>query len=59
MPGAATDILGWVNRSLPDASERGNERRYGYESETPLTQSWLTTLTRKAAKENNELSSNR
>ncbi|WP_324677951.1 SDR family oxidoreductase [Hymenobacter sp. GOD-10R] len=59
MPGAATDILGWVNRSLPDASERGNERRHGYESETPLTQSWLTTLTRKAEKQNNELSSNR
>lgn len=54
-PGTTTDILGWVNRSLPDAtSDIGDVRRRGAESETPLTRSWLTTLTRNAEQQNNE-----
>lgn len=54
-PGTTADILGWLNRALPEAAgDIGDVRRRGAESETPLTRSWLTTLTRKAEKQNNE-----
>jgi len=56
-PGTAADLLGWVNRSLPKptANDWGDVRRRGSELETPLTRSWVTTLTQEAAEENNEL----
>lgn len=55
-PSTATDVLGWVNRSLPEAAgPAGNRRRSGAESESALTQSWITGLTRQAAEENNEV----
>ncbi|TGE18880.1 SDR family NAD(P)-dependent oxidoreductase [Hymenobacter elongatus] len=60
LPGTTTDVLGWVNRALPGRTgELGNERRHGYESESAVSQSWLTTLTRKAERANNELTSNK
>jgi short-subunit dehydrogenase len=59
LPGTTSDLLSWVNRTLPGPSdERGDERLHGYESESEASQSWLTTLTRKAERENNELTSN-
>ena len=56
LPGTTTDILSWMNRALPATGESpaANVRRTGFESETPLTRSPLTTLTRKAAAQNNE-----
>ena len=56
LPGTTTDILSWMNRALPATGESpaANVRRKGYESESALTRSPLTTLTRKAAAKNNE-----
>ncbi|KUG08688.1 SDR family NAD(P)-dependent oxidoreductase [Solirubrum puertoriconensis] len=55
-PGTVANMLSMVNRALPGTTgEIGDERRRGFESESPVTKSWLTTLTRKAEKENNEL----
>jgi NAD(P)-dependent dehydrogenase (short-subunit alcohol dehydrogenase family) len=53
-PGTTADILGVVNRVLPEAAGRGRERRLGRESETPLTRSFVTALGRKAARELNQ-----
>ncbi|NML65543.1 SDR family NAD(P)-dependent oxidoreductase [Hymenobacter sp. RP-2-7] len=55
-PGTTTDILAWVNRALPATGESAiaNERRKGYEVETPLTKSFLTKLNRDEAARNNE-----
>jgi short-subunit dehydrogenase len=52
-PGLTADILGWVNRLLP---ERGDSavRHTGSESETALTRSFLTRLGREAAREFNQ-----
>ncbi|HXG92408.1 MAG TPA: SDR family NAD(P)-dependent oxidoreductase [Blastocatellia bacterium] len=54
-PGLTADILGVVNQLLPKAGGIGTERAKGKESQTDLTQSWLTALTEKAARENNEV----
>ncbi|UOQ71322.1 SDR family NAD(P)-dependent oxidoreductase [Hymenobacter cellulosilyticus] len=56
LPGTTTDILSWLNRALPATGESpvANVRRTGYESESAVSRSPLTTLTRKAARENNE-----
>jgi short-subunit dehydrogenase len=54
-PGTTADLLSWVNRTLPGPTgKQGDARRFGHESESELSQSWLTGLTRKAEKENNE-----
>ncbi|WP_375434324.1 SDR family NAD(P)-dependent oxidoreductase [uncultured Hymenobacter sp.] len=54
-PGTTADMLSWVNRALPSPTgEQGDARRYGHESESAITKSWLTTLTRKAEKANNQ-----
>ena len=57
LPGTVTDALGWLNRSLPEAAlaPNGSERRKGYESESALSESFLTTLNKKEARKNNEL----
>ncbi|GAB3295237.1 SDR family NAD(P)-dependent oxidoreductase [Hymenobacter tenuis] len=55
-PGTTTDVLSWVNRTLPrSGGPLGDERRWGYESESEASKSWLTALTRKAEIQNNEL----
>ncbi|PJJ60842.1 SDR family NAD(P)-dependent oxidoreductase [Hymenobacter chitinivorans] len=56
LPGTTTDILSWLNRALPATgdSPAANLRRTGYESESAVSRSPLTILTRKAAAENNE-----
>lgn len=56
LPGTTVDVLAWVNRALPATGESAaaNERRKGYESETPITRSFLTKLNRDEAARNNE-----
>ena len=57
LPGLTADALALVNQFLPGADgpqSVGTETRTGGESETPVTQSVLTTLTQKAAQANNE-----
>jgi NAD(P)-dependent dehydrogenase (short-subunit alcohol dehydrogenase family) len=56
LPGITVDVLAWVNRALPATGESAaaNERRKGYESETPLSRSFLTKLNQQEAKRNNE-----
>ncbi|OGX80803.1 ketoacyl reductase [Hymenobacter lapidarius] len=57
LPGTTTDILSWLNRALPATGESpaANVRRTGYESQSAITRSPLTALTRKAAVKNNEV----
>lgn len=55
-PGTTIKLLGLINRFLPDAGPiEGLERHTGRESETPVTQSFVTSLTQKAAQEYNEV----
>jgi NAD(P)-dependent dehydrogenase (short-subunit alcohol dehydrogenase family) len=49
-PGTASAVLGVVNRFLPASGGVGQERRLGKESETRVTQSFLTTLGQRAAR---------
>jgi short-subunit dehydrogenase len=53
-PGTTADLLGLVNRVLPQAEGRDQDRHLGRESETPLTRSPLTALGRKAARDLNQ-----
>lgn len=55
LPGLGADALGWVNRLLPAPGGIGQQRARGYESESRLSQSPLTTLTQQAAINNNEM----
>jgi NAD(P)-dependent dehydrogenase (short-subunit alcohol dehydrogenase family) len=48
-PGLMAEALGVVNRLLPKAGGIGQERRLGRESETRVTQSFLTGLGQRAA----------
>ena len=55
-PGATIKILGLINRFLPDAGPvEGLQRHTGRESESRVTQSFVTGLTRKAAQEYKEI----
>jgi NAD(P)-dependent dehydrogenase (short-subunit alcohol dehydrogenase family) len=54
-PGLTSDILGAVNRFLPEPGGIGSGRASGAQSESSLAPSWLTALTEKAARENNEM----
>lgn len=51
-PNLTATVSALVNRTLPQDSNP--DRVHGTESETPLTRSWLTELTRRAAERNNE-----
>lgn len=52
-PGLMAAVLAATNRLLPQ--EASPEHHKGSESETPLTRSWLTGLTQRAARQNNEV----
>jgi NAD(P)-dependent dehydrogenase (short-subunit alcohol dehydrogenase family) len=56
-PGLTADVLGQVNRLLPSPGGIGHARVEGRDSESEVTRSWLTWLTRRAARRNNELAS--
>lgn len=51
-PNLTAAVSAWVNRFLPQDSTP--ERFTGKQSETPLSQSWLTELSRRASERNNE-----
>jgi NAD(P)-dependent dehydrogenase (short-subunit alcohol dehydrogenase family) len=48
-PGATSDMLALVNRLLPAPGGDGTARHLGRDSETPITESFLTTLGDRAA----------
>ena len=50
-PGLTADLLALANRLMPAPGGVGAERRRGKESETPLSQSFLTALGQQAARE--------
>jgi short-subunit dehydrogenase len=54
-PGVTAEILGQVNRTLPDAGGVGTERVRGAESQSRVSPSPLTALGDRAAARNNEL----
>jgi NAD(P)-dependent dehydrogenase (short-subunit alcohol dehydrogenase family) len=53
-PGLVTDILAFVNRTLPTADGGETTKRKGWESESALTRSPLTAMGRWAAQRYNE-----
>jgi short-subunit dehydrogenase len=55
-PGLTADLMGAVNYLLPDPGGIGTGRAKGSESESALSPSILTSLSDKAAIENNEMS---
>jgi short-subunit dehydrogenase len=57
-PGLTTDMLGLVNRVLPDAAGDDRARHLGKDSQTALTQSFLQSAGHKAANDYHQHSSN-
>ena len=55
MPGTTANVLGLVNRVLPAAGGIGTTRARGHESATPVSESFLTALGKRAAERNNEV----
>src|SRR5262249_1311399 len=53
-PGLTCDILGLLNRFLPDAAAGSMELRPGKECASEWAPSWLTKLSDEAAEQNNE-----
>jgi hypothetical protein len=54
-PGVTANMLGLMNRFLPTAAPlEGLDRKTGKESQTPISTSFLTALSQKAAREYNE-----
>jgi hypothetical protein len=51
-PNLTQSLMAFVNRRLPQ--DGSTDRFRGSESETPLTQSWVTETSRHAAERNNE-----
>jgi short-subunit dehydrogenase len=54
-PGASSLALAAVTRALPGAEGTRQTKAKGAESTTPITESWLTTLDRRAARRNNQI----
>lgn len=54
-PEVTTDLMSFVNRLLPKPGGIGVQTAKGYESESSLTRSWLTSLDEEAARENNQM----
>jgi NAD(P)-dependent dehydrogenase (short-subunit alcohol dehydrogenase family) len=55
MPGTTANVLGIVNRVLPGPGGIGTTRARGYESSTPVSESFLTAMNKRAAERNNEV----
>lgn len=55
MPATTADVLGLVNRALPSPGGIGTTRARGYESSTPVSESFLTAMNKRAAERNNEV----
>lgn len=56
VPGITIPALSTINRLLPSAEHGTEHKKKGSESETRLTQSWLTALDERAALKNNQIS---
>jgi NAD(P)-dependent dehydrogenase (short-subunit alcohol dehydrogenase family) len=54
-PGTTADLLGLVNRWLPEPGGIGSGRATGRDSESAVAPSWLTALGDRAARRNNQL----
>lgn len=54
-PGLTTNILGFINRFLPEPGGIGTRRAQGKDSRSSAAPSWLTGLSDEAARANNEL----
>jgi NAD(P)-dependent dehydrogenase (short-subunit alcohol dehydrogenase family) len=54
-PGLSATVLGWVNRLLPGTGGIGSDRAFGKDSHSSWSPSLLTSLSDKAARENNEI----
>jgi NAD(P)-dependent dehydrogenase (short-subunit alcohol dehydrogenase family) len=54
-PALTTDVLALINRLLPSMGGIGRRKARGYESESAISPSWLTSLNDQAAARNNEL----
>jgi len=54
-PGTTANLLGLVNRVLPEAGGIGTRRAPGRESKSAISESFLTRLNRWAAQRNNEV----
>lgn len=55
MPGAMVRISALVNRLLPGPADAGGTAEPGYMHRSKLTPDWLTRLSEKAARANNEI----
>ena len=53
-PQLVSEVSGWINRWLPDSGGIGSERASGEESASAWSPSFLTTLTQRAARSNNQ-----
>jgi len=55
-PGLTSVLLSGINKMLPDSGQQGAlEKRKGYESESAISQSFLTDPNKRAAEDNNEI----
>jgi len=54
-PGLSATAIGWVNRLLPGTGGIGIDRAFGKDSHSSLSPSLLTSLSDKAARQNNEM----
>lgn len=54
LPNLTSSVFGCINRFLPGTNGSGKQRARGADSESSLSQSWLTALTDRAARRNNE-----
>lgn len=54
-PGLVSDINGWVNRLLPGPGGIGAQSALGWQSESKVAPSWMTELSERAARDNNEM----
>ena len=54
-PGFSSDLLSGMNALLPGPGGIGTDRAKGKESESPVSRSFLTALSQRAAVENNEM----
>lgn len=54
-PGLTARMLSIVHAMLPGPGGNGTARKFGHESESAISRSWVTRLTDRAAERNNEL----
>jgi short-subunit dehydrogenase len=54
-PGLVSQMNDWVNRLLPKSGGIGAQAAFGWQSESAIAPSWMTALTERAARANNEM----